>query len=259
MQNSKILFVDTHAHLTAPPLLAQAREILVRAQEVGVDHIVNICTDEESLREGLALRAEFPWVHLAAATTPHDVEAEGESFFSVVARAAQTGQLVAIGETGLDYFYEHADKAVQRLFLSRYFELAKQKGLPLVFHCREAFDDLFAMADVEYKDFPALLHCFTGTLDEAKRVLDRGWLISLSGIVTFKKAEVLKEVASYVPLDKLVIETDSPYLAPLPHRGKPNEPAFVIEVAKLIAFLKGISLERCAEATSANAARFFRY
>ncbi len=259
MQKSKTLFVDTHAHLTAPPLLAQVRDLLVRAGEAGVNHIVNICTDEDSLRAGLALCAECPWVHLAAATTPHDVEAEGESFFPFVDRAAQSGQLVAIGETGLDYFYEHADKEMQRLFLSRYFELAKQRALPLVFHCREAFDDLFAMADIEYKNSPALLHCFTGTLDEAKRVLDRGWLISLSGIVTFKKAEVLKEVAAYVPLDRLVIETDSPYLAPLPHRGKPNEPAFVIEVAKVLASLKGISLEHCAEATSANAARFFRY
>lgn len=252
-------FTDTHAHLTAPPLLAQVGELLARAQQAGVHHIVNICTDEASLCEGVALCAAFPWVHLAAATTPHDVEAEGESFFPAVDRAAQLGQLVAIGETGLDYFYEHADKAVQRLFLSRYFELAKQRALPLVFHCREAFDDLFAMADIEYKDSPALLHCFTGTLDEAKRVLDRGWLISLSGIVTFKKAEMLKEVASYVPLDQLVIETDAPYLAPLPHRGKSNEPAFVIEVAKVLAALKGISLEQCAEATSSNAARFFRY
>lgn len=259
MQKHSVEFVDTHAHLTAPPLLSRARELLVRARQVGVHHIVNICTDEDSLREGGALRSEFPWVFLAAATTPHDVETEGELFFPLVERAADNGQLAAIGETGLDYFHEHADKEAQRFFLSRYFELAKQRALPLVLHCRAAFDDLFALADGAYQNCPALLHCFTGTLDDVKRALDRGWLISLSGIITFKKAEMLKEVVSYVPFDRLVIETDSPYLAPCPHRGKTNEPAFVIEVAQVLAALKGISLEYCAEVTSANAARFFRF
>lgn len=249
-------WIDTHAHLTAPPLLSQVKELLLRAEAVGVHHIVNICTDADSLRAGRALRSASPGIALAAATTPHDV-VEGDPFFLEVETSAQQGELAAIGETGLDYFHAQTDPALQRLCLSRYFALATRYKLPLIVHCREAFSDLLAMAQAEYLGRPAVLHCFTGTLDEAKQVLDRGWLISLSGIVTFKKAEQLKEVASYVPLDRLVIETDSPYLAPLPHRGKPNEPAFVIEMGKALAALKGISLEECAQITTANATRFF--
>ena len=250
-------FVDTHAHLTSESLLPHVEEILDRAQKAKIGKIVNICTDERSLEEGLLLHEKFPWVFNTAATTPHDVEKEGESFFPIVERCASSGQLIAIGETGLDYFYEHSNRRIQQAFLLRYFALAKNQKLPLIFHCREAFNDLFSMADQEYMSAPAVLHCFTGTKEEAKGVLDRGWFLSFSGIVTFKKSEGLKEVAKYVPLERLFIETDAPYLSPQSHRGKPNEPSFLIETAQLIANIKGISLEELAHATRANAERFF--
>ncbi len=249
--------IDTHAHLTSEKILPQLPAVLERAKARGIQKIVNICTDEKTLFEGLFWHQQCPWVYNAAATTPHDVETEGESFFPIVERCAAEGQLVAIGETGLDYFYEHSNRKTQQIFLHRYFALALKMRLPLIFHCRDAFSDLFAMADSEYQSAPAVLHCFTGTLEEAKGVIDRGWYLSLSGIVTFKKSEILREVAKYVPLDRLLIETDAPYLAPQSQRGKPNEPAFLSETAQVIAAARGISLEQIAFATTDNAQQLF--
>ena len=250
--------IDSHAHLTSLELLPNVDAIIERALSAGVKKMVNICTDEPSLKAGLQLRERFQEVYNTAATTPHDVEKDGEHFFPIVEEAALKGQLVALGETGLDYFYEHSPKAVQQAFLTRYFALGQKVDLPIVFHCREAFEDLFAIADSEWKGRSALIHCFTGTLDEARGLLDRGWYLSLSGIVTYKKSEALREVASFVPLDRLVIETDRPYLSPQSHRGKQNEPAFVRETAEKIAEVKQISLDEVVEQTAKNASTFFR-
>jgi TatD DNase family protein len=255
----KSFFVDTHAHLTSEQVLPFLEDILARAKEKGISKIVNICTDENSLKKGLLLHENYHWVFNAAATTPHDVDVEGASFFPLVERSAIEGKLIAIGETGLDYFYEHSNRKEQQKYLSMYFSLATQTKLPLIFHCRDAFTDLFSMADQEYHGYSAVLHCFTGSLEEAKGVLDRGWYLSLSVIVTFKKSEALREVAKYVPLDRLLIETDSPYLAPQSQRGKLNEPSYLPETARMIADVKGISLEKLASSTEENAERFFSF
>lgn len=247
--------IDSHAHLTSPELLPHVDALVARAKEAGVDQIINICTDRISLEEGLRLQERCPGVYNTAATTPHDVEKEGELFFPIV--EAQCDKLVAIGETGLDYYYEHSPKKIQQRFLSRYFELAIKVGLPLIFHCREAFEDLFAMTDEQFSGRRALLHCFTGTIEEARKCLDRGWSISFSGIITFKKSEALREVVKFVPLDRLFIETDAPYLAPLRQRGKQNEPSFIIEIAEKIGELKEISLNQVISATTTSARQFF--
>lgn len=247
--------IDSHAHLTSPDLLEDVDAIVDRAIGAGVEKIVNICTDSHSLQEGISLKKRKRIVFNTAATTPHDVEKDGEHFFPIVEK--HSDQLVAIGETGLDYYYEHSPKSLQREFLSRYFELAKQVSLPMIFHCREAFPDLFAMSDEVYRERPAVLHCFTGTKEEAKRCLDRDWFISFSGIITFKKSVNLREIARYVPLEKMFIETDSPYLAPQSKRGKRNEPAFVGEIAETIAREKEIPISDVIEKTSENISRFF--
>jgi TatD DNase family protein len=233
-------------------------EILQRAKQNKVDAIINICTDVASLEKGLILAKRHPFVCNAAATTPHDVDKEGALFFPIVASHARNKQLVAIGETGLDYYYEHSDKETQKTFLLRYFDLASQVSLPLIFHCRDAFADLFALADAHYSQKPAVLHCFTGTVAEAKSCLDRGWLVSFSGIITFKKSDALREVAKFVPLDRMLIETDAPYLAPQSKRGKLNEPGYLPETASCIAAIKGIDVEEVARATRENAIDFFR-
>lgn len=248
--------IDSHAHLTSAVVFPDVDAVIERAKHAGVKKIVNICTDKVSLKEGLAVAKRHPGIYNTAATTPHDVETDGAHFFPIVEEAVS--ELVAIGETGLDYFYEHSPKKLQQHYLSRYFELARKANLPVIFHCRDAFEDLFAMADEQYRDQPAVLHCFTGTMDEARGCLDRGWFVSFSGIITFKKSELLREVVKYVPLDRLFVETDTPYLAPQSKRGMQNEPAYVIETAAKIGELKGLSVEDVEKMTTQNISQFFK-
>lgn len=252
-------FFDSHAHLTCDAVYDDVEGLLERANRADVKRIANICTDPLTLERGLLLHEQFPWVYNVGATTPHDVEKEGVSAFPVFEKAARSGQLVAVGETGLDYYYEHSNKTLQQEFLKRYFELALETKLPIVIHCRDAFDDLFRLSDSYYsKDAELILHCFTGNIDEAKEVIKRQWCLSLSGIVTFKRSEELREVSKIVPNEQLLIETDTPYLAPIPYRGKQNEPAYVVETAKCIAKQRGMSLADLARSTTQNAARIFR-
>lgn len=251
-------YIDSHAHLSSPQTWPDIDEILQRAQEANLSHIINICTDAGTLEKGLGLAKKHSWIHNTAATTPHDVDREGEAFFPLMEKHARAGDLVAVGETGLDYYYEHSAKETQKNFFIKYLHLALNCSLPVVIHCRDSFTDFFEIIDAEYQNAPGVLHCFTGTLQEAKEVIKRGWYLSLSGIVTFKKSEELREVAKLTPLDQLLIETDTPYLAPQSHRGKRNEPAYLPETAQLIADLKGISLDELAQATVANAKSFFR-
>lgn len=257
------MLIDSHAHLTSSLLFEQVDPVLERAQQAGVGAIVNICTDLLSLERGLELSQRYPWVYQAAATTPHDVEKEGEAVFEQIAATARRGKLQAVGETGLDYYYEHSSREVQKDFLRRYLHLALECQLPIVIHCREAFRDFFEILDAEYtvngKHLPGVLHCFTGTMDEAEQVIKRGWMLSLSGIVTFKKSIELQHVAKVVPLEQLLIETDAPYLAPQSHRGKQNEPSFIVETARFIASLRQIPFEEVARATKRNAAHLFQF
>lgn len=249
--------IDSHAHLTVPQVLPEVDAVIERAFIAGVTKIINICIDPSSLEEGLKLQRLYPNIYHVAATTPHDVDREGESFFPMVEKCVREKKLVAIGETGLDYHYLHSSKATQQKFLKRYLKLAKEAELPVVFHCREAFQDLFAIADEIYPEIPAVLHCFTGTIEEAKLGLDRGWMISFSGIITFKKSEELREVVKYVPLERMFIETDTPYLAPQSKRGRQNEPSFLPEIAEKIAEIKNLSPSQVVYATEKNCNQFF--
>lgn len=252
------MYFDTHAHLTCDALYKDIDALLQRAKCANITKIANICTDPITFERGLKIAEENPWLYNVGATTPHDVLKEGETAFPIFEKAAKSKQLIAVGETGLDYYYEHSPKELQQDYLKKYFNLAQETKLPTVIHCREAFDDLFSIADAHYeKCAPLILHCFTGTLDEAKEVIKRGWYLSLSGIVTFKKSQELRDVAKITPLNQLLIETDAPYLAPMPYRSKTNEPAFVIETAKCIAECKNIDVEDLASATFENACSVF--
>ncbi len=239
-------------------MLEDIDDVLTRSKAAKVTKIVNICTDLETLEDGLKLQERYPdMIVNTGATTPHDVEKEGEEFFEIFEKCARRKKLAAIGESGLDYYYEHSNRDLQREFLIRYFELALELDLPIVIHCREAFADLFEIADTVYPSSKAILHCFTGTIEEAEEVLKRGWSLSLSGIVTFKRSEALRGVAKLVPLNQLLIETDAPYLAPQSKRGKRNEPAYVVETAEKIAAVKNISVDEVAKQTSQNAKQLF--
>ena len=171
------MLIDSHAHLTSSDLYEEVDAILLKAKGAGVEKILNIATDPESLKRGLLLSHKYPWVFNAASTTPHDVEKEGALYFDEIAK--HVGQLKAVGETGLDYYYEHSPKKLQQEYLVKYLELAKANHLPVVIHCRDAFKDFFSILD-ETGHSGGVLHCFTGTIDEAKQVIDRGFYLSLS-------------------------------------------------------------------------------
>jgi TatD DNase family protein len=246
--------IDSHAHLSLFPK-EELENILQRAKEKNIERIINVCIDLPALEQGLFLIQKHPWISLAAALTPHDALKEREaSFFS---KAAEEKKLVAIGETGLDYHHHSASKESQKKLLIQTLHFAESKALPLIFHCRDAFRDLFEITKSELSSSRALLHCFTGTKEEAKEALKRGWSISFSGILSFAKNDLLKEVAAFVPLDRILIETDAPYLAPNPYRGKRNEPAYLFEVAKALALLRKESIETIATATTKNTCSFF--
>lgn len=249
--------IDSHAHLTSSQLLDEADEIIARAFDAGVKQIINICTDQKTTLEGIELAKKHEGIFNVGATTPHDVKKIGEEDFLFFEKLAREKKFVAIGETGLDYFYKHSDIKTQKAFLIRYLHLAQKLSLPIVIHCRDAFADLFSIADSEYKG-PLVLHCFTGTIKEAQEVIKRGWMLSLSGIVTFKKSEELREVAKIVPEDQLLIETDAPYLAPGKYRGRRNEPAYITETLKVIADVREVDTALIAQQTQKNAKSFFR-
>lgn len=247
---------DSHAHLTSDAIFNEIDLVLSRAQEAGVKHIVNICTDAITLERGLALAKRYPWISNAASTTPHDAEKEGDEVFPLMEKHTIAGDLVAVGETGLDYFYYQATAEIQQHLLRRYLQLALKCNLPVIIHCRDAFADLFKILD-EQKPINGILHCFTGTKEEAMELIARGWHVSFSGVITFKKSELLRQIVKEIPIDRLLIETDAPYLAPQSKRGKLNEPAFLKETASTIAELKGITVEELITTTTKNAKRVF--
>ena len=248
--------IDTHAHLTFAKFSEEEIfSIIERAKENNVEYIINICTDLPSLEKSLILQKADKNIFTAAATTPHDVEKEGEEFFKRVESLATQKKLIAIGETGLDYYYKHSKIETQKKFFKKYLKLSLKTSLPLIIHCRDAFSDLFNLM----KNFKgkAVLHCFTGSLEDAKKAISRNFFISFSGIITFKNSLVLQETLKFIPMKNILIETDTPYLAPQKQRGKTNEPAFLIEIAKKIAELKNISLQEVIEKTTKNAKSLF--
>ncbi len=256
------MFFDSHAHLTGSETFADLSAVLERARFAGVHNIMNICTDLPSLQKGLELSEQHNWIYQSAAITPHDIDKMDKNVFDIMADRARNKKLKAIGETGLDYHYDYSLPAAQKKMLSRFLQLALECELPIIIHCREAFKDLFEIIDCEYRlnggYAPGILHCFTGTIKEAEQVLERGWMLSLSGIVTFKKSVQLQAVAHMTPLNQLLIETDAPYLAPEGYRGKRNEPAFVIKTAQCIAQIKQCSIQEIATSSAQNAKTIFK-
>lgn len=251
--------IDSHAHLTCDELYTDLGEVIKRAKEQNIVALININTDPITLRRGIEVAQEYPgYFFNTGATTPHDVEKEGEKNFPVFRDAATKGNLIAIGETGLDYYYEHAKRKVQQEFFIKYLDLARETNLPLIIHCRgeEAFSDLFQLSE-PYLDVSCLLHCFTGGKEEVNEAIKRGWYISISGIATFKKSEELRNVIETIPLDRILIETDSPYLAPQSKRGQVNEPANISEVLTIIARCKNRGEEEVSTQIVKNTCEFF--
>lgn len=249
------MLIDSHCHLNFPDLAQRLPEVLANMAEAGVDKAIAISVSRQSFEEVHAIAQNHPNIYATVGIHPDDPEAEEFSLEELLEHAARP-KVVAIGETGLDYHWCKGDLAWQHQRFALHIEAANRSGLPLVVHTRDAAADTMRLLR-EHQAHAGVIHCFTEDVHTAKLALDLGFYISFSGIVTFKNATAIQEAARYVPLDRLLVETDSPYLAPVPKRGKPNEPAYVRHTATFVAQLRGDSLENIAQATTANCMRLF--
>jgi TatD DNase family protein len=254
-----MMLIDSHCHLNYEGLAERQDEVLANARERGVAGFLNISTRRKEWGDVISVAERNPDVWATVGVHPHEADAHPDLGAAALIEGTQHPRVIAIGECGLDYYYDKSDRKAQRERFEAHIEAARETGLPLVVHTREAEDDTAEIlsAAVRERGVTGVLHCFTGSAELAKKGLDLGFLISLSGIVTFKNARDLQHTARQVPLDSLLVETDSPFLAPVPHRGQVCEPAFVADTAAFVADLRGEELEHLAEATSANFFRLF--
>jgi TatD DNase family protein len=252
--------VDSHTHIDMPQFDADRDEVVARARAAGVVEMLVVGGVDESQghRRALEVAASFD-LPATAGVHPHEARVAGEATWDELRGLARDGRLVAIGEIGLDFHYDHSPRDVQREVFRRQLRLARDVGLPVVVHTREADAETAAILEEEgARETGGVIHCFTGGLELARRALDLGLLISFSGILAFPRAEVIQQVAREVPEDRMLVETDAPFLAPPPHRGKRNEPAFVVDVARKLAALRGTSDEAIGASARRNYARLFR-
>ena len=260
---SSLVFVDSHAHIDGEEFDADRDETIARAREAGVRAILNVGTGDPhggNLERAVAVAEKYEGVYAAVGVHPHDARLYDEEaerrLLSIVRRGPP---VVALGEIGLDFHYDNSPRDIQCEVFARQLRLARTEGLPVVIHSREADDETVAILRKEYSGAQrgGIMHCFGGGLPMAEDVLKLGFMISFAGNVTFKKAENLREVARAVPPERLLVETDCPFLAPVPFRGRRNEPAYVVETARFLAELRGVGHEELGRVTSENFARFF--
>ena len=252
--------IDSHCHLNYPGLIERQGEVLATARARGVAGFLNISTRQSEWADIIATADRNPDVWATVGVHPHEADAHPDLGCAALVEAAAHPRVVAIGECGLDYFYDKSDRAAQRERFAAHIEAARATGLPLVVHTRNAEEDTAAMLveAVGKGGVTGVLHCFTSSADLARTALGIGFFISLSGIVTFKNARDLQDVAKFVPADRLLVETDSPFLAPVPNRGKTCEPAFVTDTAAFVANLRDEPIEQLAASTTANFFSLFR-
>ncbi|PST24114.1 TatD family deoxyribonuclease [Mesorhizobium plurifarium] len=253
------MLIDTHCHLDFPDFEAERDAIVARAREAGVAQMVTISTRVKRFDTILAIAAKYPNVFCSVGTHPHNADEELDITADDLVRLSAHPKVVAIGEAGLDYFYDNAPRDAQAEGLKRHIAAARTTGLPLVIHSRSADDDMATILSEESGKgaFPFLLHCFSSGPDLARIGVELGGYVSFSGILTFPKSEELRDIARTVPRDRIIVETDAPYLAPKPFRGKRNEPAYVAHTAEVLAQTIGVSREEIAEITTENAFRIF--
>ncbi|MEA1619566.1 TatD family hydrolase [Erythrobacter sp. T5W1-R] len=253
------MLIDSHCHLEYKGLIEEQAMVIARARAAGVGAFLNISTRQSEWDQVIATAAREPDIFASVGIHPHEADAHADLGRAVLLAATHHPKVIAIGETGLDYYYDKSDRAVQQALFRMHIDVARETQLPLIIHTRDAEDETHAiLADEMGKGaFPALIHCFTASADFAEKVLALGLTISLSGIVTFKNAKDLQDIAKIIPQDRLLVETDSPFLAPVPNRGKVCEPAFVADTARFVAELRGVSPAVLARQTTANFARLF--
>jgi TatD DNase family protein len=248
------MLVDSHCHLEYKGLVEDQAAVLARARAAGVGAFLNISTRQSEWDQVVATAAREPDVFASVGIHPHEADAHQDLGRAALLEATRHPKVIAIGETGLDYYYDKSDRETQKSLFHMHIDVARETKLPLIIHTRDAEDDTSAILaeEMEQGAFPALIHCFTASADFAEKVLALGLTISLSGIVTFKNAKDLQEVAKIIPEEKLLVETDSPFLAPVPHRGRVCEPAYVADTAAFVAALRGTDAEHLKAVTTAN-------
>lgn len=251
--------IDSHCHLNYAGLAERQDEVLSSARAKGVTGFLNISTRQSEWEDVLGAAERNPDVWATVGVHPHEADAHPDLGAAALVEAASHPRVIAIGECGLDYFYDNSEREAQKERFEAHIEASRQSGLPLVVHTRDAEKDTAQILGRAVREggVTGVLHCFTGTADLARKALDMGFYISLSGIVTFKNAKELQETAGWLPSDRMLVETDSPFLAPVPHRGQTCEPAFVADTARFVAELRNESPEALAEATTANFFQLF--
>jgi TatD DNase family protein len=254
-----VRLVDSHCHLNYEGLAERQDEVLATARERGVTGFLNISTRQREWDDVISVAERNPDVWATIGVHPHEADAHPDLGSAALVEAASHPRVIAIGECGLDYYYDKSDRSAQRERFQAHIDAAREVGQPLVVHTREAEADTAEILSRAVKEggITGVLHCFTGTADLARKGLDLGFYVSLSGIVTFKNAQDLQEIAKWLPTEQMLVETDSPFLAPVPHRGKTCEPAFVADTAAFVAELRGEEPDALAEATTANFYRLF--
>jgi len=262
------MFIDSHAHLDGERFDADREQVIARAREDGVQNIVAIGNGNgpEQVDCGIQLAEKYDFIYATLGIHPHEARLADDAAYQNMERLARHPKVIAWGEIGLDYFYDHSPREAQRQVFIRQMELAAAAKLPIVIHCRpsegsdDAWEDCLGLMRERWasKGLGGILHCFTGNWLQAKRALDMGFMISFAGNVTFPKAQQIRNAGLQVPLERILIETDSPYLAPTPHRGKRNEPAFVKETARKLGELRGLSTEEVGDQTTRNFYKFFK-
>jgi TatD DNase family protein len=253
------MLIDSHCHLEYKGLVEDQQGVLARARAAGVGGFLSISTRQREWDQVIATAEREPDVWASVGIHPHEADGHADLGEAALLAATEHPRVIAIGETGLDYYYDHSDRDTQKALFRRHISVARQTGLPIIIHTRDAEDDTAAILteEMEQGAYPALIHCFTASADFARKVLDLGLTISLSGIVTFKNAKDLQAIAAELPEDRILVETDAPFLAPIPNRGKVCEPAFVADTARFVAELRGVSPEALAETTTRNFQRLF--
>ncbi len=253
------MLVDSHCHLNYKGLVERQGDVLENARAAGVTAFLNISTRQSEWDAIVATAERESDVWASIGIHPHEADSHADLGKGALLEAAGHPRVIAIGETGLDYYYDKSDRAVQQALFRTHVEVSRETGLPLIVHTRDADDDTATILaeEMEKGTFPALIHCFTASPEFGRKVLELGLTISLSGIVTFKNARELQEFAREIPADRILVETDSPFLAPVPHRGKTCEPAYVRNTAEFVAELRDEGVDELAEVTTRNFYRLF--
>lgn len=253
------MLIDSHCHLEYKGLVEDQQGVLSRARAAGIGGFLSISTRQSEWDQVIATAERETDVWASVGIHPHEADGHADLGEAALLAATAHPKVIAIGETGLDYYYDHSDRETQKALFRRHISVARQTGLPIIIHTRDAEGDTAAILadEMEQGNFPALIHCFTASADFARTVLDLGLTISLSGIVTFKNAKDLQAIAANLPEDRILVETDAPFLAPVPHRGRVCEPAFTADTARFLAGLRGVDPAELAETTTRNFTRLF--